>query len=186
MAAISKISSTRRRLPTRTLVSQGVIHAVLLGMTVIAIFPFVWMIFASLKPFKELVESRALLPQTWTLRNYEEILDRVNFVAAFRNSLVSAISVTVVSVFTSAVMGFIFSKYRFVGKELLFTIILSTMMVPFAVVMVPLYITIARSFGLADQLGGIIVTGFLHGLRHLLDAPIHGKHPLRTDRCSPH
>ena len=160
MAAISKISSTRRRLPTRTLVSQGVIHAVLLGMTVIAIFPFVWMIFASLKPFKELVESRALLPQTWTLRNYEEILDRVNFVAAFRNSLVSAISVTVVSVFTSAVMGFIFSKYRFVGKELLFTIILSTMMVPFAVVMVPLYITIARSFGLADQLGGIIVTGF--------------------------
>jgi multiple sugar transport system permease protein len=160
MAAISKISSTRRRLPTRTLVSQGVIHAVLLGMTVIAIFPFVWMIFASLKPFKELVESRALLPQTWTLRNYEEILDRVNFVAAFRNSLVSAISVTVVSVFTSAVMGYIFSKYRFVGKELLFTIILSTMMVPFAVVMVPLYITIARSFGLADQLGGIIVTGF--------------------------
>ena len=160
MAAISKISSTRRRLPTRTLVSQGVIHAVLLGMTVIAIFPFVWMIFASLKPFKELVESRALLPQTWTLRNYEEILDRVNFVAAFRNSLVSAISVTVVSVFTSAVMGFIFSKYRFVGKELLFTIILSTMMVPFAVVMVPLYITIARSFGLADHLGGIIVTGF--------------------------
>ena len=160
MAAISKISSARRRLPTRTLVSQGVIHAVLLGMTVIAIFPFVWMIFASLKPFKELVESRALLPQTWTLRNYEEILDRVNFVAAFRNSLVSAISVTVVSVFTSAVMGFIFSKYRFVGKELLFTIILSTMMVPFAVVMVPLYITIARSFGLADQLGGIIVTGF--------------------------
>ena len=160
MAAISKISSARRRLPTRTIVSQGVIHAVLLGMTVIAIFPFVWMIFASLKPFKELVESRALLPQTWTLRNYEEILDRVNFVAAFRNSLVSAISVTVVSVFTSAVMGFIFSKYRFVGKELLFTIILSTMMVPFAVVMVPLYITIARSFGLADQLGGIIVTGF--------------------------
>ena len=160
MAAISKISSARRRLPTRTIVSQGVIHAVLLGMTVIAIFPFVWMIFASLKPFKELVESRALLPQTWTLRNYEEILDRVNFVAAFRNSLVSAISVTVVSVFTSAVMGFIFSKYRFVGKELLFTIILSTMMVPFAVVMVPLYITIARSFGLADHLGGITVTGF--------------------------
>jgi len=129
-------------------------------MVIVAIFPFIWMIFASLKPFKELVESRALLPETWTLRNYEEILGRVNFVAAFRNSIVSAVSVTVVSVFTSSVMGYIFSKYRFVGKEVLFTIILSTMMVPFAVIMVPLYITIANSFGLADHLAGIIVTGF--------------------------
>ena len=158
MAVISK-SSPMRRPPRRVIISQGVLHAFLLIMTLIAIFPFVWMIFASLKPFKELVESRALLPQTWTLRNYEEILNRVNFVAAFRNSIVAAVSVTVISVFTSAVMGYIFSKYRFAGKEILFTIILSTMMVPFAVVMVPLYVTIAREFGMADELSGIIVTG---------------------------
>lgn len=160
MAVIGKTEHVRRQLPKRIIISQGIIHAFLLGMAVIAIFPFFWMIFASLKPFKELVESRALLPQTWTLRNFEEILGRVNFYAAFRNSIVSAVSVTVVSVYTSSVMGYIFSKYRFRGKELLFTIILSTMMVPFAVVMVPLYITIANSFGLADHLGGIIVTGF--------------------------
>ena len=128
-------------------------------MAVIAIFPFVWMVFASLKPFKELVESRNLLPHTWTLRNFEEILSRVNFIAAFRNSIISAVSVTVVSVFSSSILGYIFSKYRFPGKEILFIIVLSTMMVPFAVVMVPLYVTIA-DFGLADQLGGIIVTGF--------------------------
>ena len=160
MAVISETRGARRRLPRRILISQSLIQIFLLGMVVVAIFPFIWMIFASLKPFKELVESRALLPETWTLRNYEEILGRVNFVAAFRNSIVSAVSVTVVSVFTSSVMGYIFSKYRFVGKEVLFTIILSTMMVPFAVIMVPLYITIANSFGLADHLGGIIITGF--------------------------
>lgn len=159
MAVISKTPHARRRAPRRIIISQGVFHAILLGMAVIAIFPFIWMIFASLKPFKELVESKELLPQTWTLRNYEEILNRVNFVAAFRNSIVAAVSVTVVSVFTSSVMGFIFSKYRFWGKEILFTIVLSTMMVPFAVVMVPLYVTIARSFGMADELSGIIVTG---------------------------
>ena len=160
MAVISESPQARRRPPRRVIISQGAFHAILLGMTVIAIFPFIWMIFASLKPFKELVESRALLPQDWTLRNYEEIINRVNFVAAFRNSIVAAVSVTVVSVFTSSVMGYIFSKYRFWGKELLFAIVLSTMMVPFAVVMVPLYVTIARSFGMADQLSGIIVTGF--------------------------
>ena len=159
MAVVSKSPQVKRRLPPRIVLSQAVIHTLLLAMAVAAIFPFIWMIFASLKPFKELVESKDLLPQTWTLRNYEEIIGRVNFVAAFRNSIVAAVTVTVVSVFTSAVMGYIFSKYRFVGKELLFTIILSTMMVPFAVVMVPLYVTIARSFGMADELSGIIVTG---------------------------
>ncbi len=160
MAAIRKSGHAQRWPAARILISQGILHALLLGMSVMAIFPFVWMTFASFKPFKELVESKDLLPHTWTLQNFEEILNRVNFVAAFRNSLVAAISVTVVSVFTSAVMGYIFSKYRFPGKELLFTIILSTMMVPFAVVMVPLYVTIARDFKLADELGGIIVTGF--------------------------
>jgi multiple sugar transport system permease protein len=160
MVAVRNVARRGRRLPTvRTLFSQGLVHAILIAMSVIAIFPFVWMTFASFKPFKELVESKTLLPQTWTLRNYAEILSRVNFFDAFRNSVVAAVSVTVAAVFTSSVLGYIFSKYRFPGKEILFTIILSTMMVPFAVVMVPLYITIA-DFGLADRLGGIIVTGF--------------------------
>ncbi len=159
MTATGKTIRARSRPVARLHIDQWILHALLLMMVVVAIFPFVWMVFASLKPFKELVESRDLLPHTWTLRNFEEILSRVNFIAAFQNSIISAVSVTVVSVFTSSIWGYIFSKYRFPGKEILFIIVLSTMMVPFTVVMVPLYVTIA-GFGLVDQLGGIIVTGF--------------------------
>ena len=159
MTATGKTTRAGARPVARLHIAQWILHALLLMMVVIAIFPFVWMVFASLKPFKELVESRDLLPHTWTLRNFEEILSRVNFIAAFQNSIISAVSVTVVSVFTSSIWGYIFSKYRFPGKEILFIIVLSTLMVPFTVVMVPLYVTIA-DFGLADQLGGIIVTGF--------------------------
>lgn len=159
MTATGKTIRARSRPVARLHIDQWILHALLLMMVVIAIFPFVWMVFASLKPFKELVESRDLLPHTWTLRNFEEILSRVNFIAAFQNSIISAVSVTVVSVFTSSIWGYIFSKYRFPGKEILFIIVLSTMMVPFTVVLVPLYVTIA-DFGLVDQLGGIIVTGF--------------------------
>lgn len=158
MTATGKTIRARSRPVARLHIDQWILHALLLMMVVVAIFPFVWMVFASLKPFKELVESRDLLPHTWTLRNFEEILSRVNFIAAFRNSIISAVSVTVVSVYTSSILGYIFSKYRFPGKEILFIIVLSTLMVPFTVVMVPLYGTIA-DFGLADQLGGIIVTG---------------------------
>ena len=59
---------------------------------------------------------------------------------------------------TSAVAGYVFAKYRFWGKEQLFTLLLSTMMVPFAVVLVPLYVTVAN-LALVDKLTGIIITG---------------------------
>ena len=138
---------------------QVALHAVLVGASLVAVFPLVWMIFGSFKVYKDLVSSSALLPQVWTLDNYIEILTRVNFVDAFRNSVVAAVSVTVTAVLTSSALGFIFAKYHFWGKEALFSVLLATMMVPFAVVLVPLYITIGK-MGFINSLFGIIVTGF--------------------------
>ena len=149
--------SLYRRSPRR-LVGQTVLHLILLAMSFMSITPFVWMIFASFKHFQELVRSTALLPKVWTLENYIEIIGRVNFLAAFSNSIIQATSVTLCSALTSAALGFIFAKYRFWGKEKLFTLLLSTMMIPFAVVLVPLYITIA-DLKMANSLSGIIVTG---------------------------
>jgi multiple sugar transport system permease protein len=144
----------------RKIAGPAVMHGLLIFLGFLAVMPFVWMFFASFRPFRELVESRGdILPHVWTLQNYREILMRVNFGAAFLNSIIAAVSVTAVSVFTSAVVGFIFAKYRFWGKEALFTLILATMMVPFAVVLVPLYITIVQ-MQIHNNLMGIIVTGF--------------------------
>jgi multiple sugar transport system permease protein len=131
----------------------------LLAASFVALVPFVWMVFASVKNYKELVTSSGLLPHVWTLDNYREIVERVNFVSAFKNSIIVAVSVTSMTLFTSSLLGYVFAKYRFPGKEQLFTLLLVTMMVPFAVVMVPLYIAIAN-LGLVDKLSGIIVTGF--------------------------
>ena len=137
---------------------QGVLHVFLAFMAIVALFPFVWMVFASFKPFKELVQSKALLPINWTTENYTEILTRVNFEVAVANSIYSAVTVTVITLLTSSALGFIFAKYRFWGKEYLFILLLSTMMVPFAVVLVPLYITIG-DLNLVNKLWGFIITG---------------------------
>ncbi len=137
---------------------QGVLHVFLGFMAIVALFPFVWMVFASFKPFKELVQSKALLPINWTTENYTEILTRVNFEVAVANSIYSAVTVTVITLLTSSALGFIFAKYRFWGKEYLFILLLSTMMVPFAVVLVPLYITIG-DLNLVNKLWGFIITG---------------------------
>ena len=139
-------------------ISQGLMHVVLLAMAVLALAPFVWSIFASFKPFKELVSSQNLLPHTWTLNSYREIFTRAHFLDAAQNSIIAAVSVTVVTLLTSSAVGYVFAKYRFWGKDLLFIILLSTLMVPFRVILIPLYIRIA-DIGLSNSLGGIIITG---------------------------
>lgn len=131
-------------------------HSILLVASLLALAPFVWSIFGSFKRFKELVESSDLLPRIWTIDNYVEILTRQYFLNAFLNSVVVAGSVTAASLLTSASLGYVFAKYRFRGKEILFTLLISTMMVPFVVMLVPLYVTVA-DMGLVNNVGGVVV-----------------------------
>lgn len=140
---------------SRTL-NQAVLHVILIFFSVIAFVPFIWMVFGSFKHYKELVQSTDLLPHVWTLSNYEQIINRVNFLNAFANSVIVAAVTTAAILFTSSTMGYIFAKYQFPGREQLFTAILATMMVPFAIVLVPLYIFIADIHA-ADQLSGLII-----------------------------
>lgn len=147
-----------QRLSLLTILSQGMMHLVLSLLCVAALVPFVWSLLASFKPFKELNTSREFFPRVWTLRNYEEIINRVGFPEALRNSIIVAVVVTLCVLLTSSALGYIFAKYHFPGKDKLFMVLLSTLMLPFAVVLVPLYITIV-SFGLHNQLMGIIVVG---------------------------
>jgi len=133
-------------------------HIVLIFLTFSSVMPFLWMFFGSFKSYVELTSSRSLLPIQWTFDNYVQIAQRANFIRAlFNTSLVTAI-VTAATMITSSVAGYVFAKYRFWGKEQLFTVLLSTMMVPFAVVLVPLYVTIA-DLKMTDKLAGIIITG---------------------------
>ena len=132
-------------------------HLVLLFLTFTSVMPFIWMFFGSFKTYVELTSSKALLPINWTLDNYIQITQRLGFVRGFFNTALVAIIVTLATLLTSALAGYVFAKYRFWGRERLFTVLLSTMMVPFAVVLVPLYVTVAN-LGLADKLAGIIIT----------------------------
>jgi multiple sugar transport system permease protein len=120
--------------------------------------PFIWMVAGSFKTYSELTGGGSLLPENWTFENYEELIHRVNFPAAYANSIIIAVTVTLSVLLTSSAAAYVFAKYRFWGKDQLFTVILSTMMVPFTVVMVPLYVTISN-LGVANSVRGIIVTG---------------------------
>ncbi|MGH2347229.1 MAG: carbohydrate ABC transporter permease, partial [Chloroflexota bacterium] len=147
-----------RRKP-RIKLGQLVMNLVLIVGVLIAIGPLVWSVFGSVKPFQELMQSRDFLPHQWTFDAYQYVFAAANLWSSFRNTVIVTFSVTFVSVLTSTMAGYVFAKYRFPGKELLFLVLLATLMVPFVVMLVPLYITISHA-GLSDSLAGVIVTGF--------------------------
>lgn len=93
------------------------------------VFPFIWMIATSFKTGTD-IYSLSLLPKKFTLENYREVLSGSDFPRWFLNSfLVAGITTLSVLVF-DPLLGYAFCKYRFRGKEAIFTMLLSTMMIP--------------------------------------------------------
>jgi ABC-type glycerol-3-phosphate transport system permease component len=148
------VRSRRRPVPW----GQVVLHVILICLALAAVLPLVWCVFASFKYFKELVSSTDLLPHVWTLHSYQGVFGLSNLWSGFRNTVIVTFSVTVATIFTSTLEGYVFSKFDFPGKNVLFVALLATMMIPFAVIMIPLYLTIS-GMGLNNQLAGVIVTG---------------------------
>lgn len=136
---------------------RTIAHLILIIAAFCAIAPFVWMALASFKIYGDLLKPQ-LIPETWTLNNYREIIERGNFLTAFKNSAFVVVPSTLAVVFTSTATGYAFAKYRFPGKEALFVAILSTLMIPFTAIVIPLFITM-RDLGLVNQLTGLVATG---------------------------
>ena len=138
--------------------TAAVPHVILFIACFLAVAPFVWSFFGSFKPFKELISSKYILPHVWTTAHYDEIINRAHFLDAFKNSVVVSTLMTAACLFTSSTLGYIFAKYRFRGKNLLFGLMVSTLFVPFVVLLVPLYITMGK-LGLINNIGGVIILG---------------------------
>lgn len=133
----------------------GVMLAVL-GM--LTFFPFLWMIFSSLKTNAEISQMvPTLLPKNPTLNNFKELFERLNFGIYLKNTLIVTLF-SFLGLFLNAMAGYGFSKYDFKGKHGLFLLVLATMMIPGQVTMIPVYL-ILNSVGLTNTLMGIVLPG---------------------------
>jgi arabinooligosaccharide transport system permease protein len=112
---------------------------------IIVAAPLVWMISASFKPLNEIYAyPPTLIPVTFTLKNYDRLFTDWPFWNWYGNSLVIAIIATVTVLFFTSLAGFGFAKYRFTGSRLLFIVLLASTMIPFQLILVPLYIVMSR------------------------------------------
>lgn len=137
--------------------SSAAINIILLACSIIVILPFVWMLSSSFKTNAEInARIQSFFPIAFTLQNYIDVLQKFKFFRYFLNSLIYVTLVTSITIYTSTISGFVFSKYRFKGRQFLFTCILLTMMVPGVVTIIPRY-SIMQSFGWIDTYAALIV-----------------------------
>lgn len=128
---------------------------------IVMVLPFFWMINASLMTAGEIQRQ----PPVWLaaepqFRNYLRLLDAMPLFRLYGNSLFVSITTTVGVLVTSSLAGFAFAKYEFPGKNLLFVMILATMMVPFFVTLIPVFF-IVRQLGWINTYQGLIVPGII-------------------------
>lgn len=121
---------------------KNIIVTVVLSLgSVLMLLPFVWMLFAAFKPHTEIYTT--FIPKQWTAKSFREMWDGCKIlmeggiVRGFLNSILTTVPVVIVQVLVSAFAAYAFAKLNFVGKNAVFLILLSTMMIPFAVIMLP-------------------------------------------------
>lgn len=120
-------------------VKKVVFFAVLLGLSVLFVYPFVWAVSASLKP-RESVFDNKLIPDDWAPENYEKVWDSAQLLTWLVNSLEVGFLAAAAVTLSSALVAFGFAYFRFPGRNFLFGLVLATMMLPFAVTMIPVFL----------------------------------------------
>jgi ABC-type glycerol-3-phosphate transport system permease component len=120
---------------------QAAMYALLITFAIVAIIPFFWMISTSLMTHNETIQ-RQWLPTDPQFGNYAQAWSDAQFGKYFLNSVVVSITTTVGMLFTSILAGYAFAKIQFFGRNVLFTLLLITLMIPESVTMVPNFLMI--------------------------------------------
>jgi ABC-type glycerol-3-phosphate transport system permease component len=128
----------------------------------IFIYPFYWMIMASVAPENE-IGGLTLAPTSLTLNSYSQMIDKIPIGGAFVNSLIVASSITIGVLVFGSMIGYALSKLEFKGKNLIFYIIIFTMTLPFQITLIPQYIIMVK-FGWIDTYWALIVPYLINAL----------------------
>lgn len=139
----------------RSRAASAGLHAGLLLGTAVALFPPLWLLVTSFKPKSEAFSTA--LVKDFTFANYDHVLADTYFLDWFGNSLLVVVGTTLIGVFIAATTGYALSRFRFPGMRPLMWVLLITQMFPMAVLIVPLYNTLA-TMGLLNQPVGLIIT----------------------------
>lgn len=141
------------------IVNTIVFIALTLG-AIVMVFPLIYMVLSSFMTKNQILSADfSIIPNPWKFGKYSEVLfEKPEFLRGLRNTLTVAAPVLLVGAFTSSLSAFSFSKLKFRGKNAIFLGLLATMMIPFAVVMIPQYVMFTK-MGWTNSLLPLIIPG---------------------------
>ena len=160
MASIAPSGHTARR-RFRFKPATALSYVLLSVLGVVMAFPFIWMLLTAFKSIREIF-SLNFLPQNWTLANFQEVLFRTDFPRWFGNSLIVAVVTTISVLFFCSLVGYVLARMRFKGKEVVFILILSTMMIPTEMLVIPWFV-MSADYGWTNSYWGIMFPGLITG-----------------------
>ena len=142
----------------RRLLGLTIKYVILCFVALLFLFPFAWMVATSLKTNTEaLTNPTALLPAVPQWGNYPEVIHTLNFWRETFNSLVMTLGVTFGQIILAALAGYAFARLKFFGSDFLFLLILATLIIPFEVLFVPIYLMLAGWGGWLNTFAALIV-----------------------------
>lgn len=147
----------RPRLTIKAAAVTVVLYVITAAGAVIMLLPFYWMVASSLMTLPEIVARPPVwFPRVPQFHNYVDLAGAVPIDRMYLNSLIVTASVTILVLLTSSLTGFGFAKYHFPGRDTLFILVLGTMMIPFFLLLIPVFF-IVKELGWVDSYLGLIV-----------------------------
>jgi len=142
---------------TKRTINRIIIYTILLIIGLIILFPFYWMISTAFKPNTDIIRRPPLfLPGSPTLDHFKRVFGSVPYFRNLYNSLFIAGMTTVITIFFSTMVGYGLAKFRVIGLNLVFILILSGLMIPPFTIAIPLYI-VATQVRMVNTLWGVII-----------------------------
>jgi multiple sugar transport system permease protein len=116
-----------------------VTYVILFGIAILFAIPFLWSLSTSLRTNADTVAGFSLLPKHWTTMGYHDMFHKYDFARYTANSAIIAGAVTLSNLFLASLGGYAFARLRFPGREVLFMLVLGTLMIPDQLRLVPVY-----------------------------------------------
>jgi multiple sugar transport system permease protein len=121
-------------------IKQIIIHAILIIVAIIMIFPIFWMLLLSLKQYPEGMKGiLEIIISKFSISNYSDVFISDNFISYFINSTIVAVLVTLSNILFCTMTGYVLARKEFIGKKLVMASVLGLLIIPSYVVMIPLY-----------------------------------------------
>jgi ABC-type glycerol-3-phosphate transport system permease component len=147
----------------KTFIAHFFLHIVLIALSFVFLFPFLWMLFTALKTPQELLQgTQAFFPEDPQWSNFITAVQAIPFFLYLKNSLIIVILVMIGTIISATTAAYAFAKLQWKGRDKWFIVMLATLMIPIQVILIPTYILYAKIGWLGTRLP-LIVPAFFGG-----------------------